>query len=71
MLHFLKGSVVDANQHLTKKDSFKYILDYAMYTPINMDKETGEKKKKEFTQNVLNNDLFPHCKTREQKIMFF
>ena len=41
-----------------------------MYTPINMDKESGEQKKKEFTINVLNNDLFPHCKTFIQKKYF-
>ena len=39
-----------------------------MYTPINMDKEEGALKKKEFTQNVLENDLFPHCPTEKQKI---
>ena len=41
-----------------------------MYTPINMDKEKGARKKREFTVNVLNNDLFPHCKTEKQKIKF-
>ena len=30
----------------------------------------GNKKKKEFTENVLTNDLFPHCKTKKQKIYF-
>jgi DNA-directed RNA polymerase II subunit RPB2 len=33
-----------------------------------MDKETGSKKKREFTVDVLNNDLFPHCKTLPQKL---
>ena len=33
-----------------------------------MDKETGIRKKHEFTMDVLNNDLFPHCKTRQQKL---
>ena len=35
-----------------------------------MDKETGIRKKSEFTSEVLNNDLFPHCQTMEQKIYF-
>ena len=35
-----------------------------------MDKEKGARKKREFTVNVLNNDLFPHCKTEKQKIKF-
>jgi DNA-directed RNA polymerase II subunit RPB2 len=33
-----------------------------------MDKETGAKKKLEFTKEVLENDLFPHCKTLTQKL---
>ena len=41
-----------------------------MYTPLNMDKETGMKKKMQFTQNVLDKDLFPHCKTMKQKIYY-
>ena len=41
-----------------------------MYTPLNMDKEKGDKKKLEFTLDVLNNDLFPHCKSKEQKIYY-
>jgi DNA-directed RNA polymerase II subunit RPB2 len=41
-----------------------------MYTPMNMDKETGLKKKREFTMEVLKNDLFPHCHNENQKIYF-
>ena len=41
-----------------------------MYTPINMTPEEGIAKKKEFTVNVLSNDLFPHCKEKVQKIYF-
>ena len=40
-----------------------------MYTPIKMSKEEGMKKR-EFTENVLNNDLFPHCSTKTHKIYF-
>ena len=41
-----------------------------MYTPINVDKELGAKKKLEFTLEILNNDLFPHCHHLKQKIYF-
>ena len=27
-------------------------------------------KKISFTEDVLNNDLFPHCRTKEEKIYF-
>jgi len=70
MLNALQGSIIDANKHLTQEDCVKYITGYAMYTPINMDKETGAKKKQEFTLDILNNDLFPHCHNMTQKIYF-
>ena len=70
MLYALKASLVKANNYLTREDAMKYIVNHAMFTPINMDKEEGLKKKREFTENVLNKDLFPHCKTMVQKIYF-
>ena len=70
MLYALKASIIEANKYLTQEESLLYIITYAMYTPINMEKEAGEKKKREFTCNVLENDLFPHCKTKQQKLYF-
>ena len=35
-----------------------------------MDKETGAKKKHDFAMDVLENDIFPHCKTKTQKLYF-
>jgi len=70
MLYSLKASIIEANEYLTKEAALNYIVSHAMYTPINMDKEMGERKKKEFTVNVLENDLFPHCPTETQKLYF-
>jgi DNA-directed RNA polymerase II subunit RPB2 len=70
MLESLQASIIEANKHLTQEECIKYITNYAMYTPINMDKETGAKKKHEFTLDILHNDLFPHCHNMEQKIYF-
>ena len=70
MLAELQGSIMDANIYMTQEESIRYIMNYVMYTPINMDKETGSKKKYEFTMDILNNDLFPHCNTGTQKIYF-
>ena len=70
MLNELKASIIDANACMNQVDCIKYITSHVMYTPINMDKETGAKKKYEFTMDILNNDLFPHCKTPEQKVHF-
>jgi DNA-directed RNA polymerase II subunit RPB2 len=70
MVFGLKASIVDAKSNDTMEKSLEYIINHVMFTPINMDKETGDKKKKEFALDVLNNDLFPHCISKEQKIYF-
>lgn len=70
ILEFLNASIIEANQYMTKEDSLKHITSYVAFTPMNMDKEQGSKKKRDFTIDVLNNDLFPHCKTMQQKIYF-
>ena len=70
LLEALQASTIEANKFLTQEECIKYITGFAMYTPINMDKETGAKKKHEFTLDILNNDLFPHCHNMEQKIYF-
>ena len=70
MLFGLKASIVQANKYITQEDALDYIVNFAMYTPINMDKESGQRKKKEFTMSVLQNDLFPHCKSEIQKKYF-
>ena len=70
LLEALHASIIDANKHLTQEECIRYITNFAMYTPMNMDKETGIRKKFEFTMDILNNDLFPHCQTKTQKIYF-
>ena len=70
LLEALQASVIEADKYLTQEECIKYITNFAMYTPINMDKETGSRKKHEFTLDILNNDLFPHCHNMEQKIYF-
>jgi DNA-directed RNA polymerase II subunit RPB2 len=64
----LKASIIDANKYITKESAIKFIVNNVIYTPMNMDKETGSKKKYDFAMEVLSNDIFPHCKTEKQKI---
>ncbi|GAI74687.1 unnamed protein product, partial [marine sediment metagenome] len=59
MIFGLKASIVQANKCMTEEESLQFIVNLAMFTPINMEKEAGEKKKREFTISVLKNDLFP------------
>ena len=70
MLHSLHASIIDANNYLTQECAMKFLINNVMYTPINMDKESGAIKKREFTNEVIQNDLFPHCHNDTQKIYF-
>ena len=68
LLHCLHASITDSNKYMTQDDALRHITTYAIYTPLNVDKDTGIRKKREFTLDVLDNDLFPHCKTKTQKL---
>ena len=70
MKYGLQGSIVESNKIMDQEEAIKYLMTHAMYTPINMDRESGIKKKREFTVDILKNDLFPHCHDEVQKIYF-
>ena len=65
-----KASIIEGNNYLDYESAMKYITGNVMYTPMNMDKEQGAIKKREFAEEVLENDLFPHCHNKTQKIYF-
>ena len=68
ILYNLKGSIIDSNHIMTYDSAIKYIVSNVIYTPLNMDKDTGIKRKYDFALEVINNDIFPNCKTETQKI---
>ena len=68
IVKYLQASVIDGNKYMTQETAMEHITTYAAFTPLNMDKETGIRKKKEFAKEVLECDLFPHCQTTSQKI---
>lgn len=70
LMQCLQASIIDGNTHMTQEECIRHITSFVMYTPINMDKQTGAKKKYDFTMDILSNDLFPHCNTAQQKIYF-
>jgi DNA-directed RNA polymerase II subunit RPB2 len=70
LLNGLVSSIVDSNTIMTEQDALKHLTSYVMFTPINMDKDTGTRKKMEFTLDILSNDLLPHCATKQQKLYF-
>jgi len=70
LLSALRASIVDSRECMTTEQALTIITPQSIYTPLNTDKETGQRKKRDFTLDVLDTDLFPHCQTRIQKIHF-
>lgn len=68
LLSCLQASIFDANRFMTQEECIHRITTYVAYTPMNMDRDTGAKKKREFTMEVLENDVLPHCYTVQQKL---
>ena len=67
ILNILRASIIESNEYLTQEDCLNFVRDSVQYVPINVDEETGKRKKMAFTMDVLKNDLFPHCKNNTQK----
>lgn len=71
IMRSIQGSIVEANHVLTQESAMKQIISNIMFTThVGIDKETSATLKRNFANEVLNNDLFPHCRTNEQKIYF-
>ncbi len=68
IVDFLQASIIDANKFLSQEDALQHITSHVAYTPINMEKEEGILRKRNFAIEVLDSDLFPHCKSLEQKL---
>ena len=66
----LAASAAEGAQWMTRDAAIDHITTMALYTPINVDKETGARRKRAFTVDVLRKDLFPHCRTPEEKVHF-
>lgn len=55
----------------SQEDAIRYIASNVTYVPFNtVSEEQGKKKKYSFALDVLKNDLFPHCRTINQKIYY-
>ena len=66
----LKASIVDACNYNTQEEAMEFITTNVIFVPINMDKETGMKKKRAYAEDIIENDIFPHNKTTTQKIFY-
>ena len=70
MLDNMRASIMECEAYMTQEEAIEYIMHNIVYIPINMDLDSGTKKKMEFTLDILENDLFPHCKNSQQKCYY-
>ena len=70
MLEFLQASIRDASEFVDQESCIAHITSHVMYTPFNVDRETGQQRKRDFATDVLDNDMFPHCDTKARKLFF-
>lgn len=68
MMDFLTASITDAGKYMTQEAALTHIVSHVAYTPINIDRDNGQKRKREFALEVLRTDLLPHCTTLTQKL---
>ena len=68
MMTFLKATIQLGHGMVDYDDCIQHVKSCVIYTPINMTPEEGDRKKTDFTRDILNNDLFPNCKTKKEKL---
>ena len=68
VMEFLTASVTDASKYMTQETALSHIISHVAYTPINIDRDGGQKRKREFALEVLRTDLLPHCTSVPQKL---
>ena len=68
-LKLLKASIVDSNEIITQEQAFNYILSQVQFTTYK-NTQTSHDKKIAYTEEIITTDLFPHCKTKREKLYF-
>jgi len=61
----IRGSIIEASCCLTKEDAVQYISSHITFNTFT---DKIGVKKTDYTTDIIENDLFSHCKTRDQQI---
>ena len=71
MFQNLQASIIDSNKYMTYESAIKLFTSNVSYTSTEkVNREVAIMRKNNFAIEVLQNDLFPHCKTIKQKIYY-
>uniref|UniRef100_A0A6C0H5M3 DNA-directed RNA polymerase n=1 Tax=viral metagenome TaxID=1070528 RepID=A0A6C0H5M3_9ZZZZ len=64
LLNSLQASVMESSEVNSEIDAINYIMSFVSFNTDSL----NETKKEKYINDVLNTELFPHCKTKNQKI---
>ena len=67
ILNYISGCIVSSYTIKTKEDAINYLIKNIHFN-YNVSQTNIYEKKREYIKEIINNDLFPHCKTNEEKI---
>lgn len=71
MFENLQASIIDSNEYMTYESAIKLFISNVSYTSTEkVSREVAIMRKRNFAIEVLQNDLFPHCKTIKQKMYY-
>ena len=65
---YLKASIHETSHIMTQEDAFNSFVNVVSYTSLHSDSTIAAKNKISFANEIIENDLFPHCHTKEQKL---
>ena len=68
-LFALRASIVDACNYTTKEEAFEFLMDNTAYSYHKNDSSALEKKTS-YVNDILETDIFPHCRTIKEKQYF-
>ena len=70
MIDFLVASVLDGAQCVTEEQALMHMTQNSIYMNYGADKEGGNRKRYEYTRDVIIGDVLPHCNTKMETIAF-
>jgi DNA-directed RNA polymerase beta subunit len=71
MFENLQASIIEANKYITYDSAIKLFTSNVNYSSAEkVGRDVAAMRKQNFALEVLQNDLFPHCKTRKQKLYY-
>lgn len=70
LVRALRAAVVESSDILDMEQAKSHLTKCVQFTPFNVDQEKGEAMRRNYAMEAITTDLFPHCTTKKQKILY-